>query len=126
MVKLVDLDADGNCVSEEELETTEKLLTLEINEKKADSQNKMAWLSLISMLLFVAILFTPLISIDRVNALSDLFGLYFIAVSGILGAYMGFSTWESNNALNNSDHNHSIYRKPNGKLGMYVSKKIPE
>lgn len=125
MVKLVDLD-DDNCVSVEELETTEKLLTLELNEKKAESQNKMAWISLISMLVFVAILFTPLISIERVNALSDLFGLYFIAVSGILGAYMGFSTWEANNALNNSDHNHPVYRSPDGKLGMYSSKKIPD
>jgi len=126
MVNIVDLDDDEK-VSLEELETTEKLLTLELNEKKAESQKRMAWVSLISMIVFILILFTPLISVERVQALSELFGLYFIAVSGILGAFMGFSTWESNNALNNSDNKTTVYRSTaTGKNRMYSAKKIPD
>ncbi len=126
MVNVVDLDNDCSKITEEELETTERLLTLEINEKKAESQKKMAWISLISMIVFILILFTPLISIERLQALSELFGLYFIAVSGILGAYMGFSTWESNNALNNSDNRTTVYRNHTNSGKMYLAKKIPD
>ena len=125
MVNIVDLDHDKGSVTEDEIETTERLLMLEINERKAISQNKMAWLSLISMIIFTPVLFTPLISIERVQALSDLFGLFFIAISGILGAYMGFSTWESNNALNNSDNKVPVYLT-SSKNSMYSAKRIPD
>jgi hypothetical protein len=124
MVKLVNIDNDANTILDEEIETTEKLLALELTEKKANTQQRMAWIALISMLIFVVILLTPLISVERLQALSDLFGLYFISISGIISAYFGFSSWQSNNTINHADNSRILYRST--KTGTYGSTRIPD
>ena len=121
MVNLVDVDND-KMIDSEDIELTEKFLELDLREKKAKSQEKMAWLVIVSMIIFIAIILSPLVSIQRVNALSDLFGLYFISVSGILAAYFGTQAWISNSALNNSNHDNIVINK-NGKYS--GSKRIP-
>ena len=56
---------------------------------KAEAQKKMAWLSIIVMTVATIVLFTPLIPDSRVNALSDLLGLFYFSLCGIVGTYMG-------------------------------------
>jgi hypothetical protein len=51
----------------------------------------MAWLAMISMVSFTVLLFSPVLSDSRVQALSDLLGLFYIAQAGVVGAYMGFN-----------------------------------
>lgn len=70
-------------------------LELELREEKAAAQKKMAWVAMVSMLVFTAALFTPTVSVDRVNSLSDLLGLFYIAQAGVVGAYMGVTAWMS-------------------------------
>ena len=55
----------------------------------------MAWVAMGSMIVFSAILFTPMVSESRVSALADLLGLFYIAQTGVVGAYMGVSAWMS-------------------------------
>jgi len=60
-----------------------------------DAQRKMAWLSLISMLVFTALVFLPIFPDSRIKVLADLFGLFYIGMAGICGAYMGMTAYMS-------------------------------
>ena len=89
-----DLDGDGT-VSDEEIKRSQDMLEIEVREEKSEAQKKMAWVAMGSMIVFSAILFTPMVSESRVSALADLLGLFYIAQTGVVGAYMGVSAWMS-------------------------------
>lgn len=84
-MKDADLDGDG-VVSEQELM---------IYERRLRAQRRMATAALVAVVGFTGLLMTPLLSVERINALSDLFGLFYISLAGIVGAYMGVSGWMS-------------------------------
>ena len=89
-----DLDGDG-ITSKEEIEAAKLLKEAEAAEEKADTQKHMAWVAMISMLGFTLFLFLPFMSNERVAALGDLLGLFYIAPAGVVGAYMGMSAYMS-------------------------------
>ena len=89
-----DVDGDG-IVSDEELTAVAKLEELEMQEEKADAQRRMAWVSLISMLVFTGFVFLPIFPDSRIQALADLFGLFYIGMAGVVGAYMGMTAYMS-------------------------------
>ena len=89
-----DLDGDG-ITSKEEIEAAKLLKVAEAAEEKADTQKHMAWVAMISMLGFTLFLFLPFMSNERVSALGDLLGLFYIAQAGVVGAYMGMSAYMS-------------------------------
>ena len=106
-----DLNRNGD-LSPEEIMQANELLELELREQKADTQRKMAWIAMISMLIFTLGLFLPIIPDTRVQALADLLGLFYIAQAGVVGAYMGFTTWMSRS--DNSSYTRSYtYTPPN-------------
>ena len=89
-----DLDGDG-IVSDAELTAIAKLEEMEMKEEKAAAQKKMAWVSLISMVVFTVLVFLPIFPDSRINALADLFGLFYIGMAGVCGAYMGMTAYMS-------------------------------
>ena len=89
-----DLDGDG-VVSDSELEAVAKIHETEMKEEKADAQRKMAWIALISMLVFTALVFLPIFPDTRIKALADLFSLFYIGMAGVVGAYMGMTAYMS-------------------------------
>ena len=89
-----DLDGDG-IVTDDEIAREKEMIELELREEKANAQQYMAWVAMGSMLVFSTVLFLPLVSDSRVNALADLLGLFYIAQAGVVGAYMGVSAWMS-------------------------------
>ena len=89
-----DLDGDGE-VTDKELERQQQLVELELREEKAESQKQMAWLAMISMLLFSIFLMLPVMPDSRVQALSDLLGLFYIAQASIVAAYFGATAFMS-------------------------------
>ena len=89
-----DVDGDG-IVSDEELAAVAKLEELGMQEEKADAQRRMAWVSLISMLVFTGFVFLPIFPDSRIQALADLFGLFYIGMAGVVGAYMGMTAYMS-------------------------------
>jgi hypothetical protein len=89
-----DLNKDG-AVTDEELTKSNSLIELELREEKADAQKRMSWVALLSMLLFTAILCSPIISDSRVEALADLLGLFYIAQASIIGFYFGATAYMS-------------------------------
>ena len=86
----LDLDNDG-VVSDNELAVAEALEKRE----KMEAQKKMAWVAMISMLIFTALVFLPIFPDTRIKALSDLFGLFYIGMAGVVGAYMGMTAYMS-------------------------------
>jgi len=88
----IDLDMDGK-VTQNEIDQRNSILELELREEKAETQKNMAWFSMLSMVLFTIFLFTPLVKPERVDALSDLISVFYIAQAGVVGAYMGVTAW---------------------------------
>lgn len=92
-----DQDRDGK-ISPEDVDRTREIIDIEVKKDRASTQRRMAWLAMFAMLFFTVLLFTPVISDARVQALSDLIGLFFIAQAGIVGAYMGVTAWLTNSS----------------------------
>ena len=90
----LDLDQDGT-VSDEELEKADRILEMEIASEKSDSQRRMAWVCLLSVLVLTVLLVSPAVAETRVDALSDLVGLFYISMAGVIGAHMGVQAWMS-------------------------------
>ena len=87
-----DLDGDG-VVSDEELANIKEIKETETALRKNLAQLRMARYTLIAMGLFTFMMFMPFISIERINALSDISNLFYISGAGIVGAYMGTTAW---------------------------------
>ena len=83
-----DLDNDG-VVTDDEIAKSKEMIELELREEKSEAQKLMAWLAISVMVVATIVLFTPLIPDSRVNALSDLLGLFYLSLCGIVGTYMG-------------------------------------
>tara|TARA_B100000700_G_scaffold331342_1_gene463315 strand:- start:10693 stop:11016 length:324 start_codon:yes stop_codon:yes gene_type:complete len=90
-----DLDGDG-VVTDEELAKMKEIEELEMQEDKADAQRRMAWISMICIIVFTIILMIPgIIPETRLKLLGDLSALFYIAMAGIVGAYMGMTAYMS-------------------------------
>ena len=50
-------------------------------------------MGIISMLGFTALVFLPIFPDARIKALADLFGLFYIGMAGVCGAYMGMTAY---------------------------------
>ena len=106
MVIDFDVDRDGK-VTPEEVERKERMLELELREEKADAQKRMAWVAMSAMIVFSAILFSPVVTDERVSALADLLGLFYIAQTGVAAAYMGATAYMSSKTSVSSRSVHS-------------------
>lgn len=89
-----DVDGDGK-VTDNDIEDMEKIQEIERDNRKQSAQRRMAWVAVWSMIVFTIVLFSPIVSDSRVNALADLLGLFYIAQAGVVGAFMGVSAWMS-------------------------------
>jgi hypothetical protein len=82
----LDKNLDG-IIDDHELEVAETETKL----RKHLAQLRMARYTLIAMGLFTFMMFMPFISIERINALSDISNLFYITGGGIVSVYMGAS-----------------------------------
>jgi len=99
---VVDFDVDGDgVITEAEVAMKERMLEIELREEKAESQKKMAWVAMIMMIGFTTYLFTPMMSDSRVSALADLLGLFYIAQTGVVAAYMGATAYMAGKPMGN-------------------------
>lgn len=78
----IDQNNDGK------IDTYEQL----IYERKAKNRRRMAWVSLIAIVISgLSLIF--LVPESRLEKLDGILELYWIALAGIAGAYVGISTW---------------------------------
>ena len=88
-----DLNGDG-VVSDDELDEWKQSEEVKRLNRKQMHQRNMAWTALVSMILFTAIMFTPIVPDDRIKLLTDISNLYYLAQAGIVGAFMGFAAFD--------------------------------
>lgn len=100
MVVNFDVDGDGK-ITAEEVAMKERMLEIELREEKAESQKKMAWVAMLMMIGFTALLFSSIISESRVSALAELLGLFYIAQTGVVAAYMGATAYMAGKPMGN-------------------------
>lgn len=67
---------------------------IEANKLRWKNRRRMAWLSLISMIVItILILFTELASVERMKVLADVVTWYYFTSTSIIGFYVGATTW---------------------------------
>lgn len=93
-LKDFDFDKDG-AVSEEEKDRATHLLELELREEKAEAHKRMSWVAMSSMLIVTALLFTPVVSPEKILALEELLGMFYLAQASVVGFYFGSTAWMS-------------------------------
>jgi hypothetical protein len=68
----------------------------ELMKKRWKNRRRMAWVSLSSMVLITtAILFTDMVSIEKLKVLSEVITWFYFSCASVIGAYMGFTTYAS-------------------------------
>ena len=62
--------------------------------KRWKNRRRMAWLSLISMLLLTyLVLFTNVVSVERLGVLSEVITWFYFSCASVIGMYMGATTF---------------------------------
>lgn len=89
-----DTDGDG-VVSDEEMAAAERLIEIENKDKKEDQLRQMAWVAMMSMVIFTVLLFIPIIDTDRISALDNLLQMFYIAQAGVVATFFGSSAYMS-------------------------------
>ena len=86
----LDLDGDG-VVTDEELDMDERMMRIENEDKRQDSQRYMAWFALWGMLLYPSmVVISLLIGLDQAaKILGDMAAVYYVSVAAIVAAYFG-------------------------------------
>jgi hypothetical protein len=87
-----DSNKDG-VISQEEIDAVKISHEIDVKIRKLESQRQMSWFALSLIALVTFFLFTPIITDSRIEALSDLLGLFYISCAGIVGAYVGVTSW---------------------------------
>ena len=86
------LDADGDgVVSDQEFEMKQKLVLLENEDKKQDQQRYLVWFSALSVTVFIVVLMTPLIPMERIDHLSGIAEIWVLSNMGVIGSFIGFN-----------------------------------
>ena len=92
--RYAEYDADGDgVVTDEELTKHQEMLQLELQEEKADSQRRMAWIALGSMCVFAILPTLPFIPADRLSTLASLSDMLFLSQASIVGLYFGATAY---------------------------------
>ena len=78
-------------VSDKELEIKERMILLENRDKKEDQQRWLVWFSAMTVTVFIVVLMTPIIPIDRIDHLSGIAEIWILSNMGIIGSFIGFN-----------------------------------
>ena len=88
--ELLDKNGDG-IVDDKELERRERMILLENRDKKEDQQRHLVWFSAITVTVFIIVLMTPVVPIDRIDHLSGIGEIWILSNMGIIGSFIGFN-----------------------------------
>lgn len=89
-----DRDGDG-VVTDKEMAVADHIIETENKDAKEDQLRRMAWVAMGSMVFFTGFLFLPLISVERLTALSSLLQMFYIAQAGVVATFFGASAYVS-------------------------------
>ena len=83
-----DLDGDG-IITDEELQTEERLIKLENADKMQDQQRLICWVSSLSSIGLILLVLSPIIPNNKVELCTALLSAYVVANLGIVSVFMG-------------------------------------
>ena len=83
-----DLDGDG-IITDEELQTEERLVKLENADKMQDQQRLICWVSSLSSIGLILLVLSPIIPNNKVELCTALLSTYVVANLGIVSVFMG-------------------------------------
>ena len=85
-------DANGDgVVSDQEMAMRESMVLLENRDKKEDQERHLVWFSAITVTLFIVVLMTPLVPVDRISHLSGIAEIWVLSNMGVLASFIGFN-----------------------------------
>lgn len=89
-----DMDKDGK-IDKEDYEFAKLKYEEERQNRRQYHQRRMAWVAIMAIVLFTAFLFLPVVPDARIKLLGDISSMFYIAMAGIVGAFMGVTAWMS-------------------------------
>jgi hypothetical protein len=113
LLKKYDLTGDG-IITEDELKMLERIADLESKkakeedrDKREDAQRKMAWFSLLGMLLYpFSIVITAWIGLsDASEILGSMASIYFVSVAAIVASFFGSQAYQNSHMFSNENEN---------------------
>jgi hypothetical protein len=87
-----DADDDGK-LSESEFDLYKENQKLKSDLGKQEAQKRMAWTAIYAIIAATIALFLPVFTTDRITAIGDPLGLFYISMAGIVGAFMGMTAY---------------------------------
>ena len=86
----LDIDKNGT-ITDAEFLMKERMILLENRDKKEDQQRYLVWFSALSVTLFIVVLMTPLLPMERIDHLSGIAEIWVLSNMGIIGSFIGFN-----------------------------------
>lgn len=90
----LDVNHDGK-ISDEDLDLSNKIESLKESIRKHKTQERMAWVALITVILITVFTFLPFIPDSRITIIGAIVPMFYIAMAGIISTYMGVTAWLS-------------------------------
>tara|TARA_R110000765_G_scaffold259679_1_gene359804 strand:- start:34 stop:360 length:327 start_codon:yes stop_codon:yes gene_type:complete len=85
---MADTDGDG-IITDEEMDRHERWIRLENEDKLMDTQRIMAWLAMSVTIVAVIILFTPIVSAEKMESAASFLNTFIVAQLGVVVGFMG-------------------------------------
>ena len=90
----VDKNGDG-IITDKEIAGQKALVELDNKDKKEDQLRQMAWVAMLSMVGFTAMLFTPFVTTERLSAMDNILSMFYIAQAGVVATFFGSAVFMS-------------------------------
>jgi len=86
---------DANTITQNELQLKEQLTRLDNEDKKQDAQRRMAWVSVIFMVVYALLPLLPFIPESRLETLASISDILFLSQASIVGMFFGAQAYMS-------------------------------
>ena len=96
-----DTNGDG-VVTDREMAIKERMVLLENRDKKEDQQRYLVWFSAVTVTVFIIVLMTPLVPIERIDHLSGIAEIWVLSNMGVLTSFIGFNQLAKRGAKDDS------------------------
>ncbi len=91
-----DTNGDG-MVTDKEMAIKERMVLLENRDKKEDQQRYLVWFSALTVTIFIVVLMTPVVPIERIDHLSGIAEIWVLSNMGVLASFIGFNQLSKRN-----------------------------
>ena len=91
-----DTNGDG-VVTDKEMAIRERMVLFVNRDKKEDQQRHLVWFSALTVTIFIIVLMTPVVPIERIDHLSGIAEIWVLSNMGVLASFIGFNQLSKRN-----------------------------